>query len=151
MSFMVTHIGRRASSSFKHNASFVARLPTIRRHKPASSTQSPGGDSLSVKTAVATNRVSRYTRNLREMNQSVENLGEYSNPSLEFFRTQRTCMLFFDLAYFLLLFYAYILPKVKRNNKLQMTLEAPYTPHSVSQCKYLLIGKRFKAIVQPVS
>lgn len=56
-------------------------------------------------------------------------------------------MLFFDLAYFLLLFYAYILPKVKKNNKLQMTLEAPYTPHSVSQCKYLLIGKRFKAIV----
>ncbi|XP_073847305.1 KCNQ potassium channel isoform X2 [Musca autumnalis] len=66
---------RRASSSFKHNASFVARLPTIRRHKPPASTQSPGGDSLSVKTAVATNRVSRYTRNLRELNQSVENLG----------------------------------------------------------------------------
>uniref|UniRef100_A0A1I8PAH7 Potassium voltage-gated channel subfamily KQT member 1 n=1 Tax=Stomoxys calcitrans TaxID=35570 RepID=A0A1I8PAH7_STOCA len=71
---------RRASSSFKHNASFVARLPTIRRHKPPPSTQSPGGDSLSVKTAVATNRVSRYTRNLREMNQSVENLDEDDEP-----------------------------------------------------------------------
>ncbi|XP_059226020.1 potassium voltage-gated channel subfamily KQT member 1 isoform X8 [Stomoxys calcitrans] len=70
----------RASSSFKHNASFVARLPTIRRHKPPPSTQSPGGDSLSVKTAVATNRVSRYTRNLREMNQSVENLDEDDEP-----------------------------------------------------------------------
>uniref|UniRef100_A0A1I8PAC2 Potassium voltage-gated channel subfamily KQT member 5 n=1 Tax=Stomoxys calcitrans TaxID=35570 RepID=A0A1I8PAC2_STOCA len=70
---------RRASSSFKHNASFVARLPTIRRHKPPPSTQSPGGDSLSVKTAVATNRVSRYTRNLREMNQSVENLEVVQN------------------------------------------------------------------------
>ncbi|XP_059226018.1 potassium voltage-gated channel subfamily KQT member 1 isoform X6 [Stomoxys calcitrans] len=69
----------RASSSFKHNASFVARLPTIRRHKPPPSTQSPGGDSLSVKTAVATNRVSRYTRNLREMNQSVENLEVVQN------------------------------------------------------------------------
>ncbi|XP_075169439.1 KCNQ potassium channel isoform X7 [Haematobia irritans] len=71
---------RRASSSFKHNASFVARLPTIRRHKPPPSTQSPGGDSLSVKTAVATNRVSRYTRNLRDMNQSVENLDEDDEP-----------------------------------------------------------------------
>ncbi|XP_073847321.1 KCNQ potassium channel isoform X10 [Musca autumnalis] len=70
---------RRASSSFKHNASFVARLPTIRRHKPPASTQSPGGDSLSVKTAVATNRVSRYTRNLRELNQSVENLEVVQN------------------------------------------------------------------------
>uniref|UniRef100_A0A1I8NH63 Uncharacterized protein n=1 Tax=Musca domestica TaxID=7370 RepID=A0A1I8NH63_MUSDO len=70
---------RRASSSFKHNASFVARLPTIRRHKPPTSTQSPGGDSLSVKTAVATNRVSRYTRNLRELNQSVENLEVVQN------------------------------------------------------------------------
>ncbi|XP_075169436.1 KCNQ potassium channel isoform X5 [Haematobia irritans] len=70
---------RRASSSFKHNASFVARLPTIRRHKPPPSTQSPGGDSLSVKTAVATNRVSRYTRNLRDMNQSVENLEVVQN------------------------------------------------------------------------
>uniref|UniRef100_T1PAX7 KCNQ voltage-gated potassium channel n=1 Tax=Musca domestica TaxID=7370 RepID=T1PAX7_MUSDO len=70
----------RASSSFKHNASFVARLPTIRRHKPPTSTQSPGGDSLSVKTAVATNRVSRYTRNLRELNQSVENLDEDDEP-----------------------------------------------------------------------
>ncbi|XP_075169441.1 KCNQ potassium channel isoform X8 [Haematobia irritans] len=70
----------RASSSFKHNASFVARLPTIRRHKPPPSTQSPGGDSLSVKTAVATNRVSRYTRNLRDMNQSVENLDEDDEP-----------------------------------------------------------------------
>ncbi|XP_075169438.1 KCNQ potassium channel isoform X6 [Haematobia irritans] len=69
----------RASSSFKHNASFVARLPTIRRHKPPPSTQSPGGDSLSVKTAVATNRVSRYTRNLRDMNQSVENLEVVQN------------------------------------------------------------------------
>uniref|UniRef100_A0A1I8NH75 Uncharacterized protein n=1 Tax=Musca domestica TaxID=7370 RepID=A0A1I8NH75_MUSDO len=69
----------RASSSFKHNASFVARLPTIRRHKPPTSTQSPGGDSLSVKTAVATNRVSRYTRNLRELNQSVENLEVVQN------------------------------------------------------------------------
>ncbi|XP_055603106.1 potassium voltage-gated channel subfamily KQT member 1-like isoform X13 [Uranotaenia lowii] len=32
---------RRASSSFKHNASFVARLPTIRRHK-SQSLHSPG-------------------------------------------------------------------------------------------------------------
>ncbi|KAM7343438.1 KCNQ potassium channel isoform 7-T14 [Cochliomyia hominivorax] len=73
---------RRASSSFKHNASFVARLPTIRRHKPQSM-QSPGGDGIKT---VATNRVSRYTRNIREMNQSVENLevvqnGRSLNPS----------------------------------------------------------------------
>ncbi|KAM7343439.1 KCNQ potassium channel isoform 8-T15 [Cochliomyia hominivorax] len=72
----------RASSSFKHNASFVARLPTIRRHKPQSM-QSPGGDGIKT---VATNRVSRYTRNIREMNQSVENLevvqnGRSLNPS----------------------------------------------------------------------
>ncbi|KAM7343440.1 KCNQ potassium channel isoform 9-T16 [Cochliomyia hominivorax] len=67
---------RRASSSFKHNASFVARLPTIRRHKPQSM-QSPGGDGIKT---VATNRVSRYTRNIREMNQSVENLDEDDEP-----------------------------------------------------------------------
>ncbi|XP_065370457.1 potassium voltage-gated channel subfamily KQT member 1 isoform X2 [Calliphora vicina] len=66
----------RASSSFKHNASFVARLPTIRRHKPQSM-QSPGGDGIKT---VATNRVSRYTRNIREMNQSVENLDEDDEP-----------------------------------------------------------------------
>ncbi|XP_037828298.1 uncharacterized protein LOC119616136 isoform X5 [Lucilia sericata] len=65
---------RRASSSFKHNASFVARLPTIRRSK-AHTMQSPGGDGIKT---VATNRVSRYTRNIREMNQSVENLAALS-------------------------------------------------------------------------
>ncbi|XP_023300013.2 potassium voltage-gated channel subfamily KQT member 1 isoform X11 [Lucilia cuprina] len=66
----------RASSSFKHNASFVARLPTIRRSK-AHTMQSPGGDGIKT---VATNRVSRYTRNIREMNQSVENLDEDDEP-----------------------------------------------------------------------
>ncbi|XP_015113639.1 potassium voltage-gated channel subfamily KQT member 1 isoform X2 [Diachasma alloeum] len=36
----------RLSSSFKHNASFVSRLPTIRRHK-STSLHSPGGHKLS--------------------------------------------------------------------------------------------------------
>ncbi|KAI9578040.1 hypothetical protein GQX74_013934 [Glossina fuscipes] len=65
----------RASSSFKHNASFVARLPTIRRHK-SPSIQSPGGDVI-VKTSMpSSTRASRYARPVRDMNQSVENLGE---------------------------------------------------------------------------
>ncbi|KAL9913108.1 potassium voltage-gated channel subfamily KQT member 1 isoform X7 [Glossina fuscipes] len=75
----------RASSSFKHNASFVARLPTIRRHK-SPSIQSPGGDVI-VKTSMpSSTRASRYARPVRDMNQSVENLevvqnGRSLNPS----------------------------------------------------------------------
>ncbi|XP_036331275.1 potassium voltage-gated channel subfamily KQT member 1 [Rhagoletis pomonella] len=61
---------RRASSSFKHNASFVTRLPTIRRHRSQNipprevNTIIPQGPS----------KITKYTRTMREINTSVENL-----------------------------------------------------------------------------
>ncbi len=60
---------RRASSSFKHNASFVARLPTIRRHK-SQSLHSPGNQKPPA--GSARGRVHR----INDMNTSAENLGE---------------------------------------------------------------------------
>lgn len=60
---------RRASSSFKHNASFVARLPTIRRHK-SQSLHSPGNQ----KPPSGSTR-GRCPR-ISDMNQSAENLGK---------------------------------------------------------------------------
>ncbi|XP_034120491.1 potassium voltage-gated channel subfamily KQT member 4 isoform X5 [Drosophila guanche] len=78
---------RRASSSFKHNTSFVARLPTIRRHK-SQTIQNPGGaDGSSMSKPPGSSRAStRYTRTIRDINASVENLevvqnGKSLNPS----------------------------------------------------------------------
>ncbi|XP_055319189.1 potassium voltage-gated channel subfamily KQT member 4 isoform X1 [Sitodiplosis mosellana] len=73
----------RASSSFKHNASFVARLPTIRRHK-SQSLHSPAGNS---KPPTASGRGRMPQRTMAEMNASAENLevtnnGRPMNPSL---------------------------------------------------------------------
>ncbi|XP_031631987.1 potassium voltage-gated channel subfamily KQT member 5-like [Contarinia nasturtii] len=73
----------RASSSFKHNASFVARLPTIRRHK-SQSLHSPAGNS---KPPTASTRGRMPQRTMAEMNASAENLevtnnGRPMNPSL---------------------------------------------------------------------
>ncbi|XP_037945741.1 potassium voltage-gated channel subfamily KQT member 1 isoform X5 [Teleopsis dalmanni] len=75
---------RRGSSSFKHNASFVARLPTIRRNKTPAM-QSPG-DGGGIKPQGTIRGGTRYARTLREMNASVENLevvqnGKSMNPS----------------------------------------------------------------------
>ncbi|BFG04005.1 potassium voltage-gated channel subfamily KQT member 1 [Drosophila madeirensis] len=77
----------RASSSFKHNTSFVARLPTIRRHK-SQTIQNPGGaDGSSMSKPPGSSRAStRYTRTIRDINASVENLevvqnGKSLNPS----------------------------------------------------------------------
>ncbi|XP_037945743.1 potassium voltage-gated channel subfamily KQT member 1 isoform X7 [Teleopsis dalmanni] len=74
----------RGSSSFKHNASFVARLPTIRRNKTPAM-QSPG-DGGGIKPQGTIRGGTRYARTLREMNASVENLevvqnGKSMNPS----------------------------------------------------------------------
>lgn len=66
---------RRASSSFKHNASFVARLPTIRRHK-SQSLHSPAGNS---KPPSAPTRGRSIQRTMAEMNTSAENLGNLKN------------------------------------------------------------------------
>ncbi|XP_055630777.1 potassium voltage-gated channel subfamily KQT member 1 isoform X7 [Toxorhynchites rutilus septentrionalis] len=77
----------RASSSFKHNASFVARLPTIRRHKsqslhsPGNAKPPSGGGSGS-----GSGRAGRCPR-VTEINASSENLevtnnGRPMNPSL---------------------------------------------------------------------
>lgn len=61
---------RRASSSFKHNASFVARLPTIRRHK-SQSLHSPGN----LKPSGGSQRGRNCPRTMNEINNSAENLG----------------------------------------------------------------------------
>lgn len=70
---------RRASSSFKHNASFVARLPTIRRHK-SQSLHSPGNakppGSGSGTSGGGSTRAGRCPR-VTDINASSENLGEY--------------------------------------------------------------------------
>ncbi|XP_023160128.1 potassium voltage-gated channel subfamily KQT member 1 isoform X6 [Drosophila hydei] len=77
---------RRASSSFKHNTSFVARLPTIRRHK-SQTIQAPGPDGSTLSKPPGSSRAStRYTRTIRDINASVENLevvqnGKSMNPS----------------------------------------------------------------------
>lgn len=63
---------RRASSSFKHNASFVARLPTIRRHKNQSIHHSPGN----LKPAGGSQRGRNCSRTMSEINNSAENLGK---------------------------------------------------------------------------
>ncbi|XP_037716969.1 potassium voltage-gated channel subfamily KQT member 1 isoform X8 [Drosophila subpulchrella] len=71
----------RASSSFKHNTSFVARLPTIRRHKSQTIQTPGGGDGGGVSKPPGSSRAStRYTRTIRDINASVENLA--SNPNL---------------------------------------------------------------------
>ncbi|XP_055630770.1 uncharacterized protein LOC129771300 isoform X1 [Toxorhynchites rutilus septentrionalis] len=80
-------VAARASSSFKHNASFVARLPTIRRHKsqslhsPGNAKPPSGGGSGS-----GSGRAGRCPR-VTEINASSENLevtnnGRPMNPSL---------------------------------------------------------------------
>ncbi|XP_017837611.1 potassium voltage-gated channel subfamily KQT member 1 isoform X2 [Drosophila busckii] len=70
---------RRASSSFKHNTSFVARLPTIRRHKSQTiQTPAPDGGSLS-KPPGSSRASTRYTRTIRDINASVENLASNQN------------------------------------------------------------------------
>ncbi|XP_022231746.2 potassium voltage-gated channel subfamily KQT member 4 isoform X12 [Drosophila obscura] len=70
----------RASSSFKHNTSFVARLPTIRRHK-SQTIQAPGGDGSGQSKPPSSSRAStRYTRTIRDINTSVENLDEDDEP-----------------------------------------------------------------------
>ncbi|XP_034479409.1 potassium voltage-gated channel subfamily KQT member 1-like isoform X3 [Drosophila innubila] len=77
---------RRASSSFKHNTSFVARLPTIRRHK-SQTIQAAGPDGSTLSKPPGSSRAStRYTRTIRDINASVENLevvqnGKSMNPS----------------------------------------------------------------------
>ncbi|XP_017866644.1 potassium voltage-gated channel subfamily KQT member 1 isoform X14 [Drosophila mojavensis] len=69
----------RASSSFKHNTSFVARLPTIRRHK-SQTIQAPGPDGSSLSKPPGSSRAStRYTRTIRDINASVENLASNQN------------------------------------------------------------------------
>ncbi|EDS43664.1 conserved hypothetical protein [Culex quinquefasciatus] len=63
----------RASSSFKHNASFVARLPTIRRHK-SQSLHSPGN----AKPPSGSGRSGRCPR-VTDINASSENLEHTHN------------------------------------------------------------------------
>ncbi|KPU75962.1 uncharacterized protein Dana_GF12137, isoform C [Drosophila ananassae] len=72
---------RRASSSFKHNTSFVARLPTIRRHKSQTIQTPGGGDGTGMSKPPGSSRAStRYTRTIRDINASVENLDEDEEP-----------------------------------------------------------------------
>lgn len=70
---------RRASSSFKHNASFVARLPTIRRHK-SQSLHSPGNAKPpSGSGGSGSGRAGRCPR-VTDINASSENLDEDEEP-----------------------------------------------------------------------
>ncbi|XP_043066981.2 potassium voltage-gated channel subfamily KQT member 1 isoform X4 [Drosophila bipectinata] len=70
----------RASSSFKHNTSFVARLPTIRRHKSQTIQTPGGGDGTGMSKPPGSSRAStRYTRTIRDINASVENLASNQN------------------------------------------------------------------------
>lgn len=62
---LIKHIFSRVSSSFKHNASFVSRLPTIRRHK-STSLHSP---------SMHKGPQRGSCRTFAEMNTSAENLG----------------------------------------------------------------------------
>uniref|UniRef100_A0A182IXP8 Uncharacterized protein n=1 Tax=Anopheles atroparvus TaxID=41427 RepID=A0A182IXP8_ANOAO len=72
----------RASSSFKHNASFVARLPTIRRHK-SQSLHSPGNQKPPSGGGGRTGRCPRVTDiNASSENLEVTNNGRPMNPSL---------------------------------------------------------------------
>lgn len=73
---------RRASSSFKHNASFVARLPTIRRHK-SQSLHSPGN----LKPSGGSQRGRNCPRTMNEINNSAENLGRLPPLARVIFRT----------------------------------------------------------------
>ncbi|XP_055536516.1 potassium voltage-gated channel subfamily KQT member 1-like isoform X14 [Wyeomyia smithii] len=70
----------RASSSFKHNASFVARLPTIRRHK-SQSLHSPGNAKPSSGSTGGggSGRAGRCPR-VTDINASSENLDEDEEP-----------------------------------------------------------------------
>nr|XP_043066980.1 potassium voltage-gated channel subfamily KQT member 1 isoform X4 [Drosophila bipectinata] len=74
-------------ASFKHNTSFVARLPTIRRHKSQTIQTPGGGDGTGMSKPPGSSRAStRYTRTIRDINASVENLevvqnGKSMNPS----------------------------------------------------------------------
>ncbi|XP_050097051.1 uncharacterized protein LOC126578492 isoform X2 [Anopheles aquasalis] len=72
----------RASSSFKHNASFVARLPTIRRHK-SQSLHSPGNPKPPSGGSGRAGRCPRMTDiNASSENLEVTNNGRPMNPSL---------------------------------------------------------------------
>ncbi|KRJ98591.1 uncharacterized protein Dyak_GE21754, isoform H [Drosophila yakuba] len=65
-------------ASFKHNTSFVARLPTIRRHKSQTIQTPGGGDGGGVSKPPGSTRAStRYTRTIRDINASVENLASH--------------------------------------------------------------------------
>lgn len=68
---------RRSSSSFKHNASFVARLPTIRRHK-SQSLHSPGAAPIKTTGSTGIVRGSAIRcRGMNDINMSAENLGMF--------------------------------------------------------------------------
>ncbi|XP_014086995.1 potassium voltage-gated channel subfamily KQT member 1 isoform X7 [Bactrocera oleae] len=66
----------RASSSFKHNASFVTRLPTIRRHR----SQNMPPREVNTIIPQGPSKITKYTRTMREINTSVENLDEDEEP-----------------------------------------------------------------------
>ncbi|KAI8036818.1 hypothetical protein M5D96_010128 [Drosophila gunungcola] len=115
----------RASSSFKHNTSFVARLPTIRRHKSQTIQTPGGGDGSGVSKPPGSSRAStRYTRTIRDINASVENLevvqnGKSMNPSFsEDSVAETTC-----------------LKNIKNSDELNLTKPIASQPASLANCK----------------
>jgi potassium voltage-gated channel KQT-like subfamily protein len=65
----------RVSSSFKHNASFVSRLPTIRRHKSTSLHSPSLAKGVGSGPVGGGNGSSGGPRGFAELNASAENLG----------------------------------------------------------------------------
>lgn len=65
----------RVSSSFKHNASFVSRLPTIRRHKSTSLHSPSLAKGASSGSAGGGSGSGGGPRGFAELNTSAENLG----------------------------------------------------------------------------
>lgn len=110
---IIKSLTRRASSSFKHNASFVARLPTIRRHK-SQSLHSPGNQKPPA--GSARGRVHR----INDMNTSAENLGESFCLSSLFLsiHTKENCLSPFDgFTYFILDFWVLKLNNIEGRAK----------------------------------
>ena len=65
----------RVSSSFKHNASFVSRLPTIRRHKSTSLHSPSLAKGVGSGAVGGGNGSGGGPRGFAELNASAENLG----------------------------------------------------------------------------
>lgn len=98
--FFSRYFSSRPSSSFKHNASFVSRLPTIRRHK-STSLHSPSLHKL-VHQGYQSQR-GNVTRGFADLIASAENLGEFFFSFSSTSSTARLISILFSRIYSLLM------------------------------------------------